>query len=145
MQNHSSTTKVNGKSFQDWFIHDYILNEVGMSPLVSGFFWVRSTQASVGLQKSSLGLLSGLLSRSLLFWGCFLKREWSLYVPIQDDVWNPTCNIHDQVKNTCVDMGIGKVGTSSPQLVQLTKDYQTNMKALRGEQTRPKSTRIEPE
>eukprot|EP01050_Picozoa_sp_SAG11_P027471 SAG11_NODE_6973_length_1216_cov_1.634736_2_plen_87_part_01 len=39
---------------QDWFINDYILNEVGRSPLVSGFFW--------------------------------------------DDVWNPTCNIHDQTR-----------------------------------------------
>ena len=28
-----------GKSFQQWFIDDYMLNEVGMSPLVSGFFW----------------------------------------------------------------------------------------------------------
>ena len=36
-----------------------------------------------------------------------------------------------QTKNTCVDMGIGKVGTVSPTLTQLTKDYQTNMKALR--------------
>ena len=37
--NHSSTTIVKGKSFQQWFIDDYMLNEVGMSPLVSGFFW----------------------------------------------------------------------------------------------------------
>ena len=37
--NHSTTTTVKGQTFQDWFIHDYILNEVGMSPLVSGFFW----------------------------------------------------------------------------------------------------------
>jgi hypothetical protein len=49
---------VKGQTFQDWFINDYILNEVGRSPLVSGFFW--------------------------------------------DDVWNPTCNIHDQTKDTCV-------------------------------------------
>ena len=37
--NHSSTTTVKGQSFQDWFIHDYMLNKVGSSPLVSGFFW----------------------------------------------------------------------------------------------------------
>ncbi len=37
--NHSSTTIVKGQSFRDWFIHSYVLNEVGMSPLVSGFFW----------------------------------------------------------------------------------------------------------
>ena len=37
--NHSSTTVVNGQTFQDWFIHDYMFNEVGRSPLVSGFFW----------------------------------------------------------------------------------------------------------
>jgi hypothetical protein len=38
--NHSSTTVVNGQTFQDWFINDYILNKaVGRSPLVSGFFW----------------------------------------------------------------------------------------------------------
>lgn len=48
-----------------------------------------------------------------------------------DDVWNPTCNIHDQTKDTCVDMGIGQQGKVSPTLTQLTKDYQANMKALR--------------
>jgi hypothetical protein len=30
---------VNGQTFQQWFIHSYVLNEVGSSPLVSGFFW----------------------------------------------------------------------------------------------------------
>jgi hypothetical protein len=30
---------VHGQTFQQWFINDYILNKVGMSPLVSGFFW----------------------------------------------------------------------------------------------------------
>ena len=28
---------VKGQTFQDWFIHDYMLNKVGQSPLVSGF------------------------------------------------------------------------------------------------------------
>jgi hypothetical protein len=37
--NHSSTAIVHGQSFREWFIHSYMLNEVGMSPLVSGFFW----------------------------------------------------------------------------------------------------------
>eukprot|EP00911_Craspedida_sp_UC1_P001471 UC1_evm1s1110 len=37
--NHSSTTVVKGQTFQDWFIHSYMFNEVGSSPLVSGFFW----------------------------------------------------------------------------------------------------------
>lgn len=37
--NHSSTAVVHNKTFQEWFIHDYMLNKVGMSPLVSGFFW----------------------------------------------------------------------------------------------------------
>jgi hypothetical protein len=37
--NHSSTAVVHGQTFQDWFTHDYMLNKVGMSPLVSGFFW----------------------------------------------------------------------------------------------------------
>jgi hypothetical protein len=37
--NHSSTAVVNGQTFQQWFIHSYVLNEVGSSPLVSGFFW----------------------------------------------------------------------------------------------------------
>ena len=36
--NHSTTTVVNGQSFQDWFIDSYIFNELGSSPLVSGFF-----------------------------------------------------------------------------------------------------------
>jgi hypothetical protein len=39
MWNHSSTAVVKGQTFQEWFINDYILNKVGMSPLVSGFFW----------------------------------------------------------------------------------------------------------
>jgi hypothetical protein len=30
---------VKGQTFQDWFIHDYMLNKVGQSSLVSGFFW----------------------------------------------------------------------------------------------------------
>lgn len=80
--NHSSTAVVNGQTFQDWFVHSYVLNTVGSSPLVSGFFW--------------------------------------------DDVWNPECNIHDQVKDTCEDMGLTKTD-----LLQLTKDYQKNMAALR--------------
>jgi len=37
--NHSATAMVHGQSFQDWFVHSYVLNKVGMSPLVSGFFW----------------------------------------------------------------------------------------------------------
>ena len=37
--NHSSTAIVNGQSFQEWFVHDYMINHVGSSPLVSGFFW----------------------------------------------------------------------------------------------------------
>lgn len=37
--NHSSTTVVKGQTFQDWFIHSYMFNEVGQSDLVSGFFW----------------------------------------------------------------------------------------------------------
>ena len=37
--NHSSTAVVHNQTFQQWFINDYMLNKVGMSPLVSGFFW----------------------------------------------------------------------------------------------------------
>ena len=37
--NHSSTVKVNGQSFQEWFVDSYMFNFVGSSPLVSGFFW----------------------------------------------------------------------------------------------------------
>jgi hypothetical protein len=37
--NHSSTVVVNNQTFQEWFVNDYMLNKVGMSPLVSGFFW----------------------------------------------------------------------------------------------------------
>ena len=80
--NHSSTAVVKGQTFQQWFIHSYMLNTVGSSPLVSGFFW--------------------------------------------DDVWNPQCNIHDQVHNTCEDMGL-----TTADLTQLTKDYLKNMQALR--------------
>ena len=37
--NHSSTAIVHGQSFQHWFVHSYMLNKVGLSNLVSGFFW----------------------------------------------------------------------------------------------------------
>ena len=33
--NHSSTAVVNGQTFQQWFIHSYMFNAVGSSPLVS--------------------------------------------------------------------------------------------------------------
>lgn len=80
--NHSSDAVVKGQTFQQWFVHSYMLNSVGSSPLVSGFFW--------------------------------------------DDVWNPQCNIHDQVKDTCKDMGL-----TQADLNQLTDDYLENMSALR--------------
>eukprot|EP00928_Gymnodinium_smaydae_P014621 TRINITY_DN15384_c0_g1_i5.p1 TRINITY_DN15384_c0_g1~~TRINITY_DN15384_c0_g1_i5.p1 ORF type:complete len:405 (+),score=26.89 TRINITY_DN15384_c0_g1_i5:232-1446(+) len=82
--NHSSTTVVNNQSFQQWFIYSYVLNRIGTSPLVSGFFW--------------------------------------------DDVWNDQCIIHDQVPQTCEDMGLVVGGTT---LAQLTRDYRANMEALR--------------
>lgn len=37
--NHFATEVVNGQTFQQWFIHSYMFNSVGSSPLVSGFFW----------------------------------------------------------------------------------------------------------
>ena len=37
--NHSSTTVVNGQTFQDWFINSYVYDALGSSDLVSGFFW----------------------------------------------------------------------------------------------------------
>ena len=37
--NHSSAAVVHGQTFQQWFIKDYMLNKVGQSDLVSGFFW----------------------------------------------------------------------------------------------------------
>lgn len=80
--NHSSTAVVNNQTFQEWFINSYMLNAVGSSPLVSGFFW--------------------------------------------DDVWNPQCKIHDQVPDTCKDMGL-----TDADLEQLTTDYLNNMQALR--------------
>ena len=42
------------------------------------------------------------------------------------DVWNADCQIHDQVPQTCEDMGLSK-----SDLVQLTQDYQANMEKLR--------------
>lgn len=35
--NHSATEVINGQSFLQWFKDSYIFNEVGSSPLVSGF------------------------------------------------------------------------------------------------------------
>lgn len=37
--NHSSTTVVHGQTFQDWFVHTYMLDYQGLSPLVSGMYW----------------------------------------------------------------------------------------------------------
>eukprot|EP00927_Polykrikos_kofoidii_P062742 TRINITY_DN57545_c0_g1_i1.p1 TRINITY_DN57545_c0_g1~~TRINITY_DN57545_c0_g1_i1.p1 ORF type:complete len:469 (+),score=24.52 TRINITY_DN57545_c0_g1_i1:64-1470(+) len=85
--NHSSTVEVNGQTFQDWFVHDYMLNymkDPTLKDLISGMFW--------------------------------------------DDVWNPECDIHDQVPKTCEDMGLVN---NSPEMVKLTRDYQSNMAALR--------------
>lgn len=80
--NHSSDVVVKGQTFQDWFLDSYMFNEVGSSPLVSGFFW--------------------------------------------DDVWNVDCNIHDQVKDTCEDMGLTKAD-----LQQITDAWNANMAALK--------------
>jgi hypothetical protein len=54
MWNHSSTAVVHNQTFQEWFIHSYVLNKVGMSPLVSGFFWddYWPTSASTGFTTS---------------------------------------------------------------------------------------------
>ena len=37
--NHSSDAIVHGQSFQEWFINSYILDSIGASPQVSGFFF----------------------------------------------------------------------------------------------------------
>ena len=37
--NHSSAAVINGQTFQEWFLDTYMFNEVGASPLVSGFYW----------------------------------------------------------------------------------------------------------
>ena len=37
--NHSSDAVINGQTFQQWFIDSYMLDSIGMSPDVSGFFW----------------------------------------------------------------------------------------------------------
>lgn len=88
--NHSSTVKIDGKTFQDWFVNDYMLNY---------------------MDKAKYGDLGDKISG--MFW---------------DDVWNPICNIHDQVPHTCDDMGLV---VNSPEMVKLTEDYQANMAALR--------------
>jgi len=37
--NHSSSIVVHGQTFQQWFIHSYVLNAAGLSPDVDGFFF----------------------------------------------------------------------------------------------------------
>lgn len=37
--NHSSDVVVNGQTFQEWFIHSYMLDSVGASSFTDGFFW----------------------------------------------------------------------------------------------------------
>ena len=67
--NHSSTAVVNGQSFQDWFINSYILNTVGKSPLVSGFFWDDVWYAALfGEASSTLPCLGRRLVHCLV-WG----------------------------------------------------------------------------
>ena len=55
MWNHSATAVVNGQTFQDWFIHSYMFNAVGSSPLVSGFFWDDVWSATGNFPDSSAG------------------------------------------------------------------------------------------
>jgi len=69
--NHSSTAVVHGQTFQEWFVHDYMLNKVGMSPLVSGFFWDDFWPAPGGRFPDSVGTVAndtGLIS-NLEEWG----------------------------------------------------------------------------
>jgi hypothetical protein len=37
--NHSSDAVINGQTFQDWFVNSYMLDSVGASDFVDGFFW----------------------------------------------------------------------------------------------------------
>jgi hypothetical protein len=37
--NHSSTAVIKGETFQEWFLDDYMFNQVGSSSLVNGFYW----------------------------------------------------------------------------------------------------------
>ena len=37
--NHSSTAIIKGQSFLDWFLDGYMLNEIGSSELIDGFYW----------------------------------------------------------------------------------------------------------
>lgn len=105
--NHSSTTVVRGQSFQEWFVHGYVLNEVGTSPLVSGFFWDDVWNDECNIHDQVVSHTS------------------------PSDPWppstSPLCS-HGQVKNTCEDMGLGP--PHSARLKQLTKDYRANMAAL---------------
>jgi hypothetical protein len=36
--NHSSDAVVNGQTFPEWFVSTYMFNEIGLNPLVNGFF-----------------------------------------------------------------------------------------------------------
>lgn len=45
--NHSSDVIVHNQTFQEWFIDSYILDSIGMSPSVSGFFFDVRLQRSI--------------------------------------------------------------------------------------------------
>eukprot|EP00037_Helgoeca_nana_P001449 m.26951 g.26951 ORF g.26951 m.26951 type:complete len:453 (+) comp11861_c0_seq1:244-1602(+) len=69
--NHSSTAVVHNQTFQQWFINDYMLNKVGQSPLVSGFFWDDFWPAPGGRFPDSVGTVpddTG-LAQNLAGWG----------------------------------------------------------------------------
>ncbi len=116
--NASSTAVINGQTFRDWFIDSY-----------SAFCGIAASCAPTGALKRApltpfsltpshpntrppvLNAVGAAPITSGFFW---------------DDVWNIECNIHDQVPQTCEDMGL-----TAADLAQLTADYQANMAALR--------------
>ena len=62
--NHSSTAIVHGQTFQHWFIHDYMLNAVGMSPLVRHNYILHFGRESLS---DSLSRPAGIVVRCV-FW-----------------------------------------------------------------------------
>jgi len=89
------------------FINDYILNEVGRSPLVSGFFWddVSATRTAAAAGAGAAAAAAAAAAGALLL-PLQLLLLLALTATNRSQVWNPECNIHDQVKNTCEDMGM---------------------------------------
>ena len=132
--NHSSTAVINGQTFQEWWLNDYIFNDVGSSKLVNGFYWDDTwysvSEAAAPDQRgrprcesmhsaSKCCAPANFAGLSRVFSSVFsfnLSRRYVMQGGVGDD---PEPGMLD-------DMGLTK-----EDVLQLTTDFEANMMALR--------------